>query len=216
MQKDSNGTPKCPYSPAVCYVVDIPVYKASTSDAELREIQRTIPHALTLQGAGLLRNITGCHISSPELQAYPEWHGITYTKLEAPTIYLPDNISVLKDHERELIKDIPLPNLQRLSDIQAHITVTRNTYDVDAILHVHQSSLLLEKQTNWFIIPFTTLSTLLSLTALVYLVYTHFRKAYYVTGETDAATSTLIPPLEPSTQNDEEPNIIFTSYSMRQ
>jgi hypothetical protein len=136
--------------------------------------------------------------------------------LEAPTIYLPDNISVLNDHEHELIKDIPLPNLHRLSDIQAHVTVPRNTHDVDAIIHVHQSSLLLEKRTNWFIIPFTTLPTLLSLTALVYIVYTHFRKAYYVTGKADAATSYPIPPLEHSKQNDEEPNIIFAAYSMRQ
>jgi hypothetical protein len=212
MQKDSNDTFKCPYFPAVWYVVDIPVYKASTRDAELREIQRTSTPRIDATRRGSASEHHGLSYlitRAPSISRTARNH----TKLETPKIYLPE-ISVLNDHERELIKDIPLPNLQRLSDIQAHVTVLRNTYDVDAILHVHQSSLRLEKRTNWFIIPFTTLSTLV--TALVYLVYTHFRKAYYVTSKTDAATSTPIQPLEPNIQNDEERNIIFASYSMRQ
>ena len=31
-----------------------------------------IPHTLTLEGTGLLHNISRCHISSPELHAFPE------------------------------------------------------------------------------------------------------------------------------------------------
>ena len=71
-----------------------------------------VPCTLMLDGTGLLHNATGCHISSPELQAFPELHGTTYAKLDAPMFYLPDNISVLDDHEFRQIQGLSLPNLQ--------------------------------------------------------------------------------------------------------
>jgi hypothetical protein len=178
---------------------------------------RQVPRTLTLEGSGLLRNFEGCHISSPELQAYSELHGTTYAKLEAPIFYLPD-ISVLNDQEHQLIKNIPLPSLQKLNDIHARVTASHNKYDVDSVLHIHQTSLLHERQTNWFIIPFTSLSTLISLGVPVYLVYTRFRSTYHITRKADAATSTPTPPLEPSKPDSEEstPSVLFTSYSLRQ
>jgi hypothetical protein len=181
------------------------------SDAE-------VPRTLMLEGSGLLRNVAGWHISSPELQVYSELHETTYAKLETPIFYLPDNMSVLNDHERHLIKDIPLPTLQTLSDIHSRVTASHNTYDVDSVLHIHQTSLLHDRQTNWFIIPFTSLSTLISLSVLVYLIYNRFRNAYCITRKTDAASSTPTQPLEPSKPDSEEsePNVLFTSYSLRQ
>jgi hypothetical protein len=74
-----------------------------------------MPHTLPLEGTRLLHNLSGCHISSPELHSFPELHGATYANLEAPIFYLPD-ISVLNDHELEQLNDIPLPNLKRILD----------------------------------------------------------------------------------------------------
>jgi hypothetical protein len=73
-----------------------------------------MPRTLTLEGTGLFHNITGCHITSHEIEAFPELHGKTYASLDTPIFYLPDNISALNDHE---LKDIPLPKLQKLEDI---------------------------------------------------------------------------------------------------
>ena len=84
-----------------------------------------IPRKKTLEGTGLLRNLTGCHITSPELHTFPEIHGTTDACIETPIIYLPDNISVLNDHELQQIRDMPLPNLQRLNDtLQSHNVTT--------------------------------------------------------------------------------------------
>jgi hypothetical protein len=76
-----------------------------------------VPRILTLEGTGLLHNISGCHISSPELHAFPELHGQSYAELETPIFYLPDNITVLDEHERQQLKEIPLPNLQKLDEV---------------------------------------------------------------------------------------------------
>jgi hypothetical protein len=76
-----------------------------------------VPRTQTLEGTGLLHNLTGCHISSLELQAFLELHGTTYAHLDAPIFYLPDNISVLDDHELQQLKNIPLPNLQGSNDV---------------------------------------------------------------------------------------------------
>jgi hypothetical protein len=76
-----------------------------------------LPCTLTLKGTGLLRNLTGCRITSPELHTLPELHGTTDARLEPPIFYLPDNISVLNNHELQQIRDMPLPNLQKLNDI---------------------------------------------------------------------------------------------------
>ena len=48
-------------------------------------------------------------------------------------------ISVLKDHELQQIRDMSLASLQNLHDI--HSRVTAHTYDLDAIMHIHQASL---------------------------------------------------------------------------
>jgi hypothetical protein len=84
-----------------------------------------IHHTLKLEGSGLLHNLSGCHITSPELQAFPELHGTTDTN-DLPKIFLP-NISVLDDHELQQLKDIPLPNLQGLDDVYARVTKSRHT-----------------------------------------------------------------------------------------
>ena len=86
------------------------------------EANAQFPRTPTLEGAGLLRNFTGCHITSPELQTFPEIHGTTDARIEPPIIYLPD-ISVLNNNELQQIRDMLLPNLQRLNDIySSHVT----------------------------------------------------------------------------------------------
>jgi len=98
-----------------------------------------VPGILTVEGTGLLHDISGCHMSSPEL------HGQSYAHLKAPIFYLPDNISVLNDHEHQQLKEIPLPNLQRLDNVYNRVTVSRHHYDLDSLLHTYQTSLLQEK-----------------------------------------------------------------------
>jgi hypothetical protein len=127
-----------------------------------------IPHTLSLEGSGLLHNLSGCHISSPELQVFPELRGTTDTNVDPPKIFLPDNISVLNDHERQQLKDVSPPNFQGLDELYTRVTESRHTYELDSFLQAHQASLYRERQTNWFIIPLTSFATLTTTIILGY------------------------------------------------
>ena len=122
-----------------------------------------IPRTLTLEGTGLLHNISRCHISSPELHAFPELHGQSYADLETPIFYLPDNITVLDDHERQQLEEISLSNLQKSDDVYNRVTASKHHYDLDTHLHTYQTSILQEKRTHWKIIPIAVLTSTVSL-----------------------------------------------------
>ena len=101
-----------------------------------------IPRTLTLEGRGLLHNISRCHISSPELHAFPQLHGQSYADLETPIFYPPDNITVLDDHERQQLKEVSLSNLQKL-DVYNRVTASKH-HDLDTFLHKIQVPSVLE------------------------------------------------------------------------
>ena len=129
-----------------------------------------IPRTLTLEGTGLLHNISRRHISSSELHAFPELHGKSYADLETPIFYLPDNITVLDNHERQQLKEIPLPNWQKLDDVYSRVTASKRHYDLDTLLHTYQTSILQEKRTHWKIIPFVVLTNTTFLVIFIYFV----------------------------------------------
>jgi hypothetical protein len=176
-----------------------------------------VPRMLTLEGTGLLHNISGCHISSPELQALPELHGQSYANLEAPIFYLPDNITVLNDHERQQLKEIPLPNLQRLDDVYSRVTASKHNYELDSLLHTYQTSTLQEKRTHSIIFPIISLTSTAILAIFIYFFYTRFQNTYCITQKANATTSTSTNCVEPSKTRDEnsEPSILFTSYTLQ-
>jgi hypothetical protein len=145
-----------------------------------------IPHTLSLEGSGFLRNLSGCHISSPELQDFPELRGTTNTNIDPPKIFLPDKISVLNDQERQQLKDVSPPNLQRLDELYTRVTESRHTYELDSFLQAHQASLYRERQTNCFIIPLTLFATLAINIILGYFFYTRFQNIYCVTHKAEA------------------------------
>jgi len=176
-----------------------------------------IPRTLTLEGTRLLHNISRCHLSSPELHAFPGLHGQSYADLETPIFYLPDNITVLDDHERQQLKEIPLPNLQKLEDVSSRDTAPKHHYDLDTLLHTYQTSILQEKRTHWKIIPFVVLTSTAILAIFIYFVYTHFQNTYCIPQKADATTLTSTNCVKPSTTRDQnaEPSVLFTSYTLQ-
>jgi len=184
-----------------------------------------LPHTLTLEGTGLLRNLTGCRITSTELHTFPELHGSSDERIEPPMIYLPDNISVLDSHELQQIRDMPLPNLQKLDDIYSRVTAAQHTYDLDAVMHIHQTSLRQTQQTNWVVIPLTSMVTITTLSVLLYFLCNRFRNSYCIICKSKAAAPPSQPPIEPSKSHNEastsseknaSSNVVFASYASQQ
>jgi hypothetical protein len=138
------------------------------------------------------------HHTSTELHTFPELHGTTDARIEPPIIYLPDNISVLDSHELHQIRDMPLSNLQKPNDIYSRVTAAQHTYDLDAVMHVHQASLRQTQQTNWVVIPLTSMATITTLSVLIYFLCNRFRNSYCIMCKTRAAAPSSQPPIESS------------------
>jgi len=65
--------------------------------------------------------------------------------------HLPDIITVITDFELQQLIDIPLLEIQKLSDIHDGVTTSLQTNDIESLLHTRQTSLLQEKRTNYLI-----------------------------------------------------------------
>jgi len=127
---------------------------------------------LSLTGAGLLLNATKCSITSDEFQIFPKLHGTTQTKVNVPTLHLPDNITVVTDFELQQLRDIP-PLETQLSDVHDRVIASLQTYDVESLLHTRQTSLLQEKRTNNLIIIITDLCAIPIISILCFILYSH-------------------------------------------
>jgi hypothetical protein len=128
---------------------------------------------MSLTGAGLIHNATRCSISSDEFQTFPELRGATREELRAPTLHLPDNITVVTDFELQQLREIPPLATRQLDDIHDQVTASMQTYDVESLLHPQQTSQLQEKRTNHLIIISTSLCALPIFSILCFLLYTH-------------------------------------------
>ena len=149
----------------------------------------------------------------------------TDARIEPPIIYLPDNISVLNDHELQQIRDMPLPNLQKLNYIYSQVTTSRHMYDLDAVMYIHQASLQQTQRTNWVIISLTSIATITTLNIFIYFLCNNLRNTYCITCKTNVTTSPSQPSIEPSKLRNEastsseentNSNMLFTSYALQQ
>ena len=158
---------------------------------------------LSLTGNGLLHNATGCSITSDAFQIFPELHGTTQTKMDAPILHLPDNITVITDFELQRLIDIQPLEIQKRCDIQERVTVSLQTYDVESLLHTRQISLLQEKRTNYVIIITTSLCAFIIFGILCFNLYSHSRYGRNCVCKTDEATNSSINHPEPGSAQGE-------------
>ena len=98
---------------------------------------------LSLTGNELLHNANGYSITSDAFQIFPELHGTTQTKMDAPILHLLDT-TVITDFELQQLVDIPPLEIQKLSDIHDKVATSLQTHDVESLLHTRQTTLLQE------------------------------------------------------------------------
>ena len=139
------------------------------------ESHNQVLRTLSLTGAGLLLNATRCFITSDEFQIFPKLHGTTQTKVNVPTLHLPDSITVVMDFELQQLKDIPPLETHQLNDVHDRVIASLQTCDVESLLHAHQTSLFQERRTNNLIIFTTTLCAIPIISTLCFILYSHPR-----------------------------------------
>jgi len=172
---------------------------------------------LSLTGNGLLHNATGCSITSDAFQIFAELHGTTQTKMDAPILHLPDNITMITDFELQQLIDIPPLEIQKLRDIHGRVSASLQTYDAESHLHTRQTSLLQEKRRNYLITITTSLCAFIIFGILCFILYSHSRYGRNCVCKTDEATiSSKNHPEQGSAHGEtEEHKVIFASYSLQ-
>ena len=102
--------------------------------------------ALSLFKAGTLHDTSDCYVTSSEFQTLPELRGTTRTTLDAPKLYVPDNIIVVTEYEAEQLQSITPTEVQQLND------KCSNVYPPDNIRHgcppTHPSDRILTTNAN--------------------------------------------------------------------
>jgi len=168
------------------------------------DLDNKMPRSLTLDGPGLLHNSSKCYVTSSEFQN------------------LPDNIPIATEHEIQQLQELTPKAVQQLEEIRSKVTAPQHTFELHSLLHIHRTSLLQERRTNWFIAISTSLCTILFLSIIGYLFYSRLSNINCITSKpkTNPSTSEISSELqEPHGLGREEQapdqRILFTSYPLQ-
>ena len=181
------------------------------------ENHHQVIRTMSLTGAGIIHNATRCSISADEFQTFPELRGATREELRAPTLHLPDNITVVTDFELQRLREIPPLATRQLDDIHDRVTASMQTYDVESLLHSQQTSQLQEKQTNHLIIITTSLCAL-RIFSILFLLFTHIPYGTYCVCKTDETTPRVKGDSETEDTRGvtQEDSVLFSTYALQQ
>jgi hypothetical protein len=131
---------------------------------------------LSLFGTGLVISNSSCYITSASLRTLPESVRSLQAKLETPSLYLPSNVSAVNNREIHQLEDIVPADVAALDGITAQVTKQKQTFDVDSLVHIHQTSLQLKQHTQWTVVLTTSITVAIILGLLCFVLYSHYYK----------------------------------------
>ena len=130
------------------------------------------PHrTISLQGTGLVYNLSTCYLSSSTLRTLTELTGLLHAKLETPNLYLPSNISAVSKYETTT--NILPADTSRIDDMTLQLGTRKQTFDMDSLFHVHEISQQQEQRTRWLVILTTSISIAVILGIFCFNLYSH-------------------------------------------
>ena len=174
-----------------------------------------VPRSLSLFKAGTLHDTSDCYVTSSEFQTLPELRGTTRTTLDAPKLYVPDNITVVTEYEAEQLQSITPTEVQQLIDINARMSTLQKTFDMDALLHIHQTASLQQTRTFWSTTAITSVCAVIVITILCLSFYFYSRNSPSTVSEPDTTPRPSPRPrdtIEPRNE-DSQQRVVFASYS---
>ena len=88
-----------------------------------------------LHNAGIICNATSCFITSSKVRTLPELHRVMHTRLDNPSIYMPDQSPELTASEMPHIKAALPASITEIDNIKSRVDAPRQSLDVDTLLH---------------------------------------------------------------------------------
>jgi len=152
-----------------------------------------------------------------------------HTRLESPSIYMPDPSPELTASEKPHIKAALPASITEIDNIKSRVDAPRRSLDVDTLLHVRHVTLQQEKQTRWHLVM-TIITCTITFFLIIYFSF-HLKLHHIMSrcsckntppepGNTTSPLSPNVPTSEYTKATTEmelhQESVTFTGYPMRQ
>ena len=91
--------------------------------------------------------------------------------IDASKFYVPDQLSIVASHEIPLIQETSPQEVARLDEVNSKVIMPSQSFDIDSLFHIRQTSLRQAHQTYWHLIVTTTVCAI----AIFCVLYFSFR-----------------------------------------
>jgi len=115
-----------------------------------------ITHTASLAEVAQIFNASHCSIITDDIRISPELHGQMQEKIDNTKFNIPDQPSIVADHEIPFISETSPEEVARLDEIKSKVVVPSQTFDIDSLFHIRQTSSRQAQQTYWHLILLVT------------------------------------------------------------
>jgi len=110
-----------------------------------------ITHTASLAEVGQIFNASHCSIITNDIRTSPELHGEMQQNIDNTKFYIPDQPSIVADHEIPFIRETSPEKVARLDEIKSKVVVPSQTIDIDSLFHIRRTSSRQAQQTYWYL-----------------------------------------------------------------
>jgi hypothetical protein len=133
---------------------------------------------------------------------------------------VPDKVTVVMDHERQLLEEIITPpDAKWLDEAISKLNVPHQIVDIGSLFHAHATSINREQKTHWYL---TIMAVLCAFTSVGFLSYSWYTVITYYRNRIRKSNPEAPEPVStndspsPSTDSvdlqEQQQNITFTAY----
>lgn len=120
-----------------------------------------------LSETGVIHNAMVCSTAYNAFRTLPELHGSGYTRLDTPSLDLPDVSPMLEVHEIPQLQEAFPTEARELENFKTRLQTPQRSSDLDILLQLRLTSSLRESKPYWHLI-ITTASCMLTKTYFLY------------------------------------------------
>jgi len=125
-----------------------------------------ITHTASLAEVGKIFNASHCSIITNDIRTSPELHGGMQENIDNTKFYIPDQTSIVVDHEIPFIRETSPQEVTHLNEIKSKVVVPSQTFDINSLFHIRQTSSRQAQQTYWHLTVTSTACAVAMLSVL--------------------------------------------------
>ena len=137
-----------------------------------------INHTASLAEVRQIFNASHCSIINTDIRNSPELHGAMQENNDNTKFYIPDQPSIVADHEIPFISEMSPEEVARLDEIKSKVVVPSQTIHIDPPFHIQENSSLHAQQTCRHLIVTTRECAIAMLGVLYFSLCSYLRNIF--------------------------------------